>query len=220
MIDKMYAEEDLLPLSGIQHFAYCPRQWGLIHVENQWVENLGTALGRLIHQRVDNHYFSETRGEVSIERSIPLVSKQLGLYGMADLLEIRREQQGQIVNLTLVEYKKGKPKKDDCDEVQLCAQGICLEEMLGITLCGGYMYYDTIKHRQWVPFTYVLRCRVSELAYLMHEYYADGKTPIATKSRKCKGCSMESVCIPGLDKLKGKTEKYLSNYLLEVEKDL
>lgn len=216
----MYAEEDLLPLSGIQHFAYCPRQWGLIHVESQWVENLGTALGRLIHQRVDNPYFSESRGEVSIERTIPLVSKQLGLYGMADLLEIKREQKGQTVNLTLVEYKKGKPKKDDCDEVQLCAQGICLEEMLDITLCGGYMYYDTIKHRQWVPFTDVLRCRVSELAYLMHKHYSEGKTPAAAKSRKCRGCSMESVCLPELDKLKGRADKYLTNYLLEVEKDL
>ncbi len=216
----MYAEEDLLPLSGIQHFAYCPRQWGLIHVENQWVENLGTALGRLVHQRVDNPYFSESRGEVSIERTIPLASKQLGLYGMADLLEIKREQKGQIVTFTLVEYKKGKPKKDDCDEVQLCAQGICLEEMLGITLCGGYMYYDTIKHRQWVAFTDILRRRVSELACLMHKYYDEGQTPAAVKSKKCRGCSMESVCMPSLEKLKRKADKYLNNYLREVENEL
>ena len=165
----IYNEDNLLPLSGIQHFAYCERQWGLIHVENQWVENLRTAEGRLLHQRVDDPYFTESRGNVKTVRSVPLLSKSLGLYGMADVIELHRDT-GDLsgTRYSIVEYKRGKPKPDDRDEFNFCAQAICLEEMLDITLAYGYMYYDETKHRHKVDFCDQLRTRVRMLAEKMH----------------------------------------------------
>ncbi len=211
-----YNEEDLLPLSGIQHFAYCPRQWALIHVENQWVENLGTAQGRIVHQRVDDPCFSETRGATKTERSIPLISQKLGLFGIADLLEIHKQQENQVISYSLVEYKRGKPKPDDRDEVQLCAQAMCLEEMRGKTVNTGYIYYDMIKNRHNVVFTDTLRRRVEELATAMHAYYTGGITPAAVKSRKCKNCSMEGVCMPKLGRLNAKAKSYIINLVREM----
>lgn len=215
-----YTETDLLPLSGIQHFAYCPRQWGLIHIETQWIENLGTAQGRLVHERVDDPFFQESRGETTIERAVPLVSRHLGLFGVADLLEMRRTKEKESKTLTLVEYKRGKPKPDDRDEVQICAQAICLEEMRGITLRDGFMYYDAVKHRHQVVFTLTLRQRVKELCAQMHALYNEGRTPEAIANKKCKNCSMENVCLPKLSKLKGKANRYMKNYLQELENEL
>ncbi|NLY76132.1 MAG: Dna2/Cas4 domain-containing protein, partial [Firmicutes bacterium] len=130
-----YSEDDLLLLSGIQHFAYCERQWALIHIEQQWLENVRTVEGRHLHERVHNPDLVEKRGDLLVARSLPIVSWRLGLYGMMDLVEFRQvgSDQGGIklpnregVWLPKpVEYKRGKPKTDDRDEVQLCAQAIC-----------------------------------------------------------------------------------------------
>lgn len=214
-----YTEEELLPLSGIQHFAYCPRQWGLIHIEKQWAENLGTAEGRIVHNRVDDPYFSESRGLLRVERSTPLVSKELGLYGVADLMEIVENVKGGIKEYTLVEYKRGKPKIDDRDEVQLCAQAVCIEEMRGINIGHGYFYYDMVKRRQRANFTRELRARVKELSAAMHDYFEKGVTPTAEKSSKCRYCSLSDICVPKIGKLKSKASRYLTSYLtaLEVE---
>jgi CRISPR-associated exonuclease Cas4 len=211
-----YSEEDLLPLSGIQHFAYCPRQWALIHVENQWLENIGTAQGRLIHQRVDDPFYSESRGQLKIERSLPLVSRTLGLYGVADLMEIEERSRGEVVTYNLVEYKRGKPKVDARDQVQLCAQAICVEEMRNIRLNYGYFYYDMVKHRQRVEFTVQLRERVKKLAEKMHYYYENGITPLVKKSSKCRYCSLSDICVPKLEKLRGRSSGYLANYLADL----
>ncbi|NMD43782.1 MAG: CRISPR-associated protein Cas4 [Firmicutes bacterium] len=206
-----YEEEDLLPLSGIQHFAFCERQWGLIHVENQWVENLRTAEGRLLHERVDDPYFTESRGEVRIIRSVPLQSRSLGLFGIADVLEIHRNQDGQSSSAySIVEYKRGKPKPDDRDEVQLCAQAICLEEMLGMTLVYGYMYYGETRHRHRVEFNDQLRTRVKILADKMHLLFAHGITPPTVKGSHCKNCSMKDVCLPKLGGSGKKVEIYMA----------
>ena len=160
-----------MPLSGIQHFAFCERQWGLIHIENQWVDNLLTAEGKILHQRVDDPYLTETRGEVKVVRSIPLVSKTLGLYGVADVLELQRlPGDSTVVRYSIVEYKRGKPKPDDRDAVQLCAQAICLEEMLGLTLDHGYLYYGQTRHRHRVDFNMTLRGRVKDLSAQMHRW--------------------------------------------------
>jgi CRISPR-associated exonuclease Cas4 len=219
-IFKAYSEDDLLPLSGIQHFAYCPRQWALIHVESQWVENASTAQGRIVHRRVDDPYFQETRGLVKTERAIPLISWQLGLHGIADLLEIHKQEGVQVVTYSLVEYKRGKPKPDDRDEVQLCAQAICLEEMRNTVIDSGCIYYDAVKGRETVIFTADLRQRVADLAGLMHKCYAEGLTPAAVKSRKCINCSMVNICLPKLGKLKGKETAYIQNFVQELETEL
>lgn len=232
MITKYYSEDELLPLSGIQHFAFCERQWGLIHVESQWVENLRTAEGRLLHQRVDDPYFTESRGDVKTVRSVPLLSKALGLYGVADVVEIHRcsprEERGlkhrnagaaSGVRYNIVEYKRGKPKPDDRDAVQLCAQAICLEEMLGITLDYGYMYYGEIKHRHQVDFDDTLRERVKMLAEKMHLLYVHGITPPAIKGKQCKNCSMENICLPKLSRSSKKAEMYMAGLLEEMNRE-
>jgi CRISPR-associated exonuclease Cas4 len=216
----VYSEEDLLPLSGIQHFAFCERQWGLIHVENQWVENLRTAEGRLLHQRVDDPYFTESRGDVKTVRSVPLLSKTLGLYGVADVIELHRNT-GDVsgTRYSIVEYKRGKPKPDDRDEVQLCAQAICLEEMLAITLDYGYMYYGETRHRHRVEFDEQLRARVKLLAEKMHLLFAHGITPPPVKGPRCKNCSMEDICLPKLGRSGKKVEMYMAAVLEDMMKE-
>jgi CRISPR-associated exonuclease Cas4 len=215
-----YEEEDLLPLSGIQHFAYCPRQWALIHVEGQWLENASTAQGRIVHHRVDDPYFTETRGSVKTERAIPLISRQLGLFGVADLLEIHEREDGNKTTYSLVEYKRGKPKPDDRDEVQLCAQAICLEEMRNTDIEDGYIFYDMIKNRHRVDFSVILRERVRELALAMHSYYEQALTPVAVKSRKCKNCSMANICLPKLGKLGSKADSYIAGLIRDIETNI
>lgn len=211
---KLYEEDDLLPLSGIQHFAYCKRQWGLIHIENHWVENLHTAEGRLLHKKVDDPFFVESRGEVKTVRSVPLVSRTLGLYGVADLIELHRET-GKMLSqaFVIVEYKKGKPKPDDRDEVQLCAQAICLEEMLDISLYNGSIYYGEIKRRQQVSLNTQLREHVHSLAAQMHNLFTAGTTPPAVKSKRCKGCSMIDLCLPKISNIGRNTTTYITAML-------
>ena len=133
-----FTEEDLLPLSGIQHFAFCERQWGLIHIENQWVENVRTAQGRLLHQRVDDPYLDETRGSVKTVRSLPLVSKTLGMFGVADVLELERISSEQTRH-SIVEYKRGHPKPDDPGR--------------GTAVCSSYLPGRDDRHqtRSWIP---------------------------------------------------------------------
>lgn len=217
---RNYSEDDLLSLSGIQHFAFCERQWGLIHVENQWVENVRTVEGKNLHQRVDDPYFTETRGDVKTVRSVPLVSQTLGLYGVADVIELQKvPEDNSGVRYSIVEYKRGKPKPDDRDEVQLCAQAICLEEMLAIALDYGYLYYGETKHRHKVEFNETLRTRVKDLAERMHNLFAKGETPQPIKDKRCKNCSMADICVPELAKGNKKTEKYLSSLFDEMRND-
>lgn len=217
-----YSEDDLLLLSGIQHFAFCERQWGLIHVENQWVENVRTVEGKNLHQRVDDPYFTETRGEVKIVRSVSLMSKALGLYGVADVIELQMlptNKDNPGVRYNIVEYKRGKLKSDDRDVVQLCAQALCLEEMLAITIDYGYLYYGETKHRHRVEFGEDLRARVKELADRMHELFAKGETPPPKKGKWCKNCSLVDICVPELVKGNKKMEKYLSSVLDEMRNE-
>ncbi len=211
------SEDDLLSLSGIQHFAFCERQWGLIHVENQWLENVRTVEGKLLHQRADDPYFTETRGDVKVIRSVPLISKTLGLYGVADVIELHKESDSSGTGYSIVEYKRGKPKPDDRDEVQLCAQAICLEEMLSITLDYGYLFYGETKHRHRIDFNETLRDRVRVLAERMHTLFVQGETPQPIKSSKCKNCSLFDICVPKLANSKKKTEQYLGDIIKEME---
>lgn len=215
-----YREEDLLSLSGIQHFAFCERQWGLIHVENQWVDNVRTVEGKILHQRADDPYFTETRGDIKTIRSVSLMSQTLGLYGVADVIELQKLPEANAgVRYSIVEYKRGKPKPDDRDEVQLCAQAICLEEMLKIVLEYGYLYYGETKRRRMIAFDGPLRSRVKELAKKMHELFAQGITPPPVKDKRCKNCSMTGICVPELAEGNKKAKKYLSSVFEEMMKD-
>ncbi|UKL14244.1 CRISPR-associated protein Cas4 [Dissulfurimicrobium hydrothermale] len=219
-----YTPDDLLPLSGIQHFLFCRRQWALIYVEMQWKENVLTAEGRILHQRVDDPFFTETRNGVIIARSVPVASYRLGLSGVCDVVEFtpsppaplsQGEEDVKLPNRaglylpTPVEYKRGKPKREPMDEAQLCAQAMCLEEMLSTHIPLGYLYYGQTHHREKVEFTSELRALVMEMSAEMHQYFQRGHTLRVKPSKACRSCSLEEVCLPVLQKKVIMASKYI-----------
>lgn len=200
-----YSPEDMLPLSGIQHFIFCRRQWALIHVERQWQENALTAEGQIMHSRVDDPFFTERRKGVIVTRSMPVASPSLGLFGVCDVVEFAQSPQG--VSLpgyegyflpAPVEYKRGKQKQEQSDEAQLCAQAICLEEMLAVPIPAGYLYYGQTRRRVTVEFTNELRSLVRKAAQEMHMYFQRGHTPKVKPFKGCRSCSLADVCLPSL----------------------
>jgi len=216
-----YSDDDLLLLSGIQHFAFCRRQWALIHIEQQWQENLRTFGGREMHEQADDPFFTEARGDVLVTRAMPLISRKLGLYGVADVVEFCRADEGITVagrpglwRPYPVEYKYGQPKSDDRDEVQLCAQAVCLEEMLGLSIMSGALYYGRVRRRQPIEFDAALRNRVMELATEMHEMFQNGTTPPGDYTKACESCSLLEICIPQLSSRR-LVKRYLNDALRE-----
>jgi len=198
----MYAEDDLLALSGLQHLAYCPRQWALIHLEQTWGENRFTAEGNLLHRRSDSAP-GESRGELYVARSLRLHSYRLGLTGIADVVEFHRDPAG----VTLpshqgrwrpypVEYKRGGPKEGEFDRVQLCAQALCLEEMLHTTVVEGSLYYGKTRRRVRVSIDEPLRARTTELAAQLHRMWESGQTPPPEYGPRCERCSLLEQCQP------------------------
>ncbi len=181
-------DDDALPISGLQHLAFCPRQWALIHLEKVWVENVRTAEGRLLHERADLPGESR-RASVRTVRGMWLRSERLRLTGRADIVEF-------LPAPYPVEYKRGKSKPNDCDTVQLCAQALCLEEMLETTIARGAIFYGNPRRRLEVDFTSELRHRTEELAATMHRLYRSGVTPAATPGPYCRNCSLVDVCLP------------------------
>lgn len=217
-----YNDENLLALSGIQHFAYCQRQWALIHIEKQWSENLRTVEGKQLHERVDNPDFFEARGGILTARSVPLSSYVLGFYGVSDMVEFYAvKEKGIALNgregtwcPVPVEYKRGKPKKDIIDEVQLCAQAICLEEMLCTDIDYGYIFYGETKHRAKVLFEKELRNQVVRFSEQMHSLYGIQCTPKASATDKnCKSCSLVDICLPKLGTKQTSVSNYVKKYL-------
>lgn len=190
----MYDEEEYLSLSALQHMIFCKRQCALIHIEQLWVENQFTAEGRIMHERVDRGDNAE-KGRVRIEYSLPLKSSLLGVTGKADVVEFHKQSDGQWTPYP-VEYKRGKPKKDNCDKVQLCAQAICLEEMVGTDIEQGALFYGKIKRREEVIFTSALRQETLEIAQELHKLFREGKTPEPEYSKKCDTCSFVDACLP------------------------
>lgn len=215
-----YTPDELLPLSGIQHFVFCRRQWALIHIEQQWKENVLTAEGRIMHKRTDDPFFTETRMGVVVARAVPIASYRLGLSGVCDVVEFTESPDGVRLpgreSLYLpapVEYKRGKPKRDPCDEAQLCAQAICLEEMLSVTIPAGYLYYGEIRHRVPVELTAELRELVRKMAEEMHAYFARGYTPRVKPFKGCRACSLADICLPGLQEKVAPASKYIKQQI-------
>lgn len=220
-----YTDDDLLLLSGIQHMAFCERQWALIHIEQVWTENTRTLEGKFLHEKADDPFKNETRNDLRIVRAMPIVSFKLGLRGMADVVEFRKVEnlpEGIAVKLDKrkgwwqpfpVEYKRGRPKPDDRDAVQLCAQAICLEEMLKISIDCGFLFYGQTKHREQIEFNRELRTRVEELAGKMQRMFSDGKTPKAQKGKHCSLCSLSEQCQPNLTIHHHSVEAYLKRML-------
>ncbi|WP_107875013.1 CRISPR-associated protein Cas4 [Neisseria weaveri] len=182
-----------IPLSALQHYAFCPRQCALIHNEQAWAENFLTAQGRALHERVDGGE-PETRKGVRFERSVHVSAENLGVHGVLDMVE-RDIQTGR---LKPVEYKRGKPKPEPFDEIQLCAQALCLEEMTGQTIAEGALWYMQTLHRVPVPFSDGLRAQTLAVIAQVRELLASGQTPPPVYGKRCKACSLVEICQPKL----------------------
>lgn len=193
----MFSDEQLLPLSALQHYLFCPRQTALIHLEQAWAENRFTAEGQVMHRRAHDGE-GESRPGVRITRSLPVVSHRLGVSGQCDIVEFHDD--GSVLP---VEYKRGKPKSHRADEVQLCAQGLALEEMLDRRLSQGFLFYGQRKRRTVVVFDKALRRLTQETAVALHRLIAERVTPPAFyEARKCGSCSLIDHCQPHAFRLK------------------
>lgn len=222
---QKYLEDDLLLLSGIQHIAFCERQWALIHIEQVWAESVRTVEGEFFHKRVDDAFEDETRKNVRTVRAMPIVSFGLGLRGVADVVEFQRTDEsleGRTIKLAgrsgwwvtvPIEYKRGRPKPDDRDAVQLCAQAIALEEMLEIVIDSGELFYGETRRRETIIFDMRLRKHVCELSERMHKLVDEGRTPEAIKNKHCSLCSIYEMCQPNLTARHKPIKEYLKRML-------
>lgn len=213
----MYSENDYLMLSGLQHFAYCRRQWALIHIEQQWAENERTVDGQLFHAVAHDKERIEKRGDLLITRDLPVKSAQLGVAGICDVVEFHKSEKGVSIfsyegfwEPYPVEYKKGLPKANEADEIQLCAQAICLEEMLACHILCGSLFYGENRRRTTVDFTDQLRRKVYEMAREMHELWEKGHTPKVKPQKGCNACSLKEICVPKLTR-SGSVSAYIEN---------
>lgn len=204
----MYTEDDLLMLSALQHLLFCPRQCALIHLEQAWTENRFTAEGRVLHERVHTAG-TDSRRTVRVEYDMPIRSLRLGLSGRADIVEMHQQEDDSWLPFP-VEYKRGRPKKDDTDRVQLCAQALCLEEMLDCTVPEGALYYGQKKRRTPVQFDDRLRQVTEEAAAHLHELLAATVTPTPEYNRRCESCSFIDTCLPKTAGKKNQVRNYMT----------
>ena len=205
----MFSEDELLPISALQHLLFCPRQCALIHTEQLWAENLLTAEGRIAHEKVDEEG-AETRSGRRIVFGLPLRSFRLGLIGKADMVEFSGGDGGQAIVFP-VEHKRGRPKQKDCDRVQLCAQAVCLEEMLGVTVAEGALFYGKTRRREDVAFDAGLRGLTEETALELHRLLDSGITPRAEYGKKCRSCSLINVCMPKVSAARRSVKHYMDS---------
>lgn len=201
----MYNEDEYLLISGIQHFVFCRRQWALIHIEHQWEENYRTADGVVMHRNVHDADFHEKRGNIVISRAMSVSSARLGISGECDVVEFQKDDSGIELfglegrySVTPVEYKRGEPKDNDCDAMQLTAQAICLEEMLCTEIQAGYLYYGEIRRRVKINFTSGIREKTEKAIKEMHELYNRCYTPKVKRRKACNACSLKNICLPVL----------------------
>jgi CRISPR-associated exonuclease Cas4 len=205
----MDERDDYLMLSGLQHFAYCRRQWALIHIEQQWAENERTVDWMLFHKHAHDAGTTEKRGNTIITRGLRIRSDRLRVSGICDVVEFHKSKEG----ITLsgyedtwqpypIEYKKGNEKPNNADELQLCGQAMCLEEMLLCTIPSGSLFYGEIRRRVPVEFTDELRNQVEAMLTEMHELWKRGYTPKVKAHKGCNACSLKEICIPRLSRVK------------------
>ena len=201
----MFTEDQLLPLSALQHWLYCPRQCGLIHLEQVWAENKFTAEGQVLHHKAHEGP-DESKAGVRITRSLPVRSFNLGISGQCDIVEFHAD--GRVVP---VEYKRGKPKSHRADELQLCAQAMCLEEMLGVKISSACLFYGENRRRTAVEFDETLRRLVTDTATALHSMIASRQTPLAEyEARRCDACSLIELCQPKAMRFKRGVQAWFS----------
>lgn len=219
-----YTEEEYLMISGIQHFKFCRRQWALIHIEQQWEENVHTVVGELMHKKAHDLYLKEKRKDTLIVRALPVSSRTLGISGECDIVEFHKCEDGvklfghrDLYSIYPVEYKKGKPKKSNEDILQLTAQTMCLEEMFSTRIEEGAIFYGETRRREQVYFSSELREEVENMFSEMHEYYKKNYTPKVKKTKACQSCSLKNLCLPKLEKTVS-VKKYMSQIFEEDRK--
>ncbi|EGC03290.1 CRISPR-associated protein Cas4 [Ruminococcus albus] len=215
----MYSEDEYLMLSGLQHFMFCRRQWALIHIEQQWAENYRTADGRVMHRNVHDASLHEKRGDTVTARAMAVSSARLGLSGECDAVEFRKDSGGIEIfgldgrySVTPIEYKRGAPKADESDIMQLAAQAMCLEEMLCCDIPVGFLFYGDTRHRLKVEIDAALRSRVEKAVCEMHDMFRRRYTPKVKRSKACNACSLKEICLPVLCSEKS-AEKYMRDML-------
>jgi CRISPR-associated exonuclease Cas4 len=209
-------EDELIAISALSHYSYCPRRCALIHIEQVWTENRFTAEGRIMHEKVHEEG-AESRGDVRVERGVAIRSLRLGLIGKADVVEFHRQPEG-LWRPFPVEYKRGKPKPDDCDKVQLCAQAICLEEMLDVHIPAGAIFYGQTRRRLDVDFDERLRRETEETAKHAHELIESGQTPNPAYAKRCENCSLMVECLPKILQKRRSIKGYIAKILDETGK--
>lgn len=219
----VYNEDDYLQLSGLQHFIFCRRQWALIHIEEQWSENVRTIEGKILHERAHDGAQRERRGDLIITRDMRIFSRQLGLSGACDVVEFKRSESGIPLmgeegkyQPYPIEYKKGRPRDDHANDVQLCAQAMCLEEMLCCNIPEGAIYFFETRRRMKIALTNELREEVKIAAGEMHQLYQRRHTPRVKRTKSCNACSLKEVCLPAIMKNKSVSSYYET--FLEDEK--
>lgn len=217
----MYSEEDFLMISGLEHFSFCRRQWALIHIEQQWAENGRTAEGAVFHEKAHNHGERERRGDLIITRGMKVFSASLGVSGECDVVEFRHSEKGIPLQGESgfwhpfpIEYKRGAPGMEKGDTLQLCAQAMCLEEMLCCEVPEGALFYGATRRREQVLFSEDMRQNVRDCLKEMHEYARRGYTPRVRTGKFCNACSLKEICIPKLMK-KRSVDVYLREKMEE-----
>ncbi|WP_089982252.1 CRISPR-associated protein Cas4 [Clostridium sp. C105KSO13] len=219
----LYNEDEYLQLSGIQHFAFCRRQWALAYIELQWSENVRTVEGKLLHEKAHDVSSAEKRGDLIISRAMPIYSRELGISGECDIVEFHKTEKG--INLTgreghfevvPIEYKRGSPKQNDIDILQLTAQVLCLEEMLCCRIPYGYLFYGETRRRKKVEFDSSIRQKTKDVFQEMHQYYERRYTPRVRRTKACNACSLKDICLPALG-INKSASAYISKVLSEEE---
>ena len=207
-----YDEGDLVMISALQHYLFCPRRCALVHIEQQWQENKFTAEGRVLHERVHGGG-REARKAMRIEFDVPIRSLRLGVIGRADIVEFHRKEEasGKVWQPFPVEYKRGRPKKDNVDKVQLCAQAICLEEMLHVEVPAGALFYGKNKRRSSIFFDAQLREETMQTASQVHVLLDRGITPPPYYTKGCESCSFLETCLPQISGKKASVARYLKS---------
>lgn len=216
-----YNEDDYLMISGIQHFKFCRRQWALIHIEQQWADNVHTVIGELMHKRVHDPYLREKRKDIVIARALPVSSRAMGVSGECDVVEFHRCDDGirlhghrGLFSVYPIEYKKGRSKLTEEDKLQLAAQAMCLEEMFSTEVPEGAIFYGESRRREIVDITSDLRTEVEKMFEEMHQYYNRHYTPKVKYSKSCNACSLKDICLPKLGKAIS-VKRYLDQMLEE-----
>lgn len=216
-----YREDEWLQLAGLQHFAFCRRQWALIHIEQLWAENLRTVEGDLLHRKAHDNAERESRGDVYILRGVSIQSRTLGVSGQCDVIEFHRCEHGISLQAKEglwkpypVEYKRGRPKENDADRLQLCAQAMCLEEMLSCEIPQGALFYGETRRREEVDFTAELRELVRDYLIEMHDCFKRGYTPKVKPFKGCNACSLAELCLPKMSR-RQRVSEYIADAMAE-----